>query len=577
MISNLNRLSMAVGVVIATLAGQVVAASPAPSENATINLIRLLVQEGVLKKEKADGLIAQAEKEALQARQASSGSTVVTNPGAAPGEVRVQYVPNIVREQIRDQVKAEVMATAKKENWAQPNTFPDWVSRISFDGDIRLRNESRFYAGGNETTSFVNPGANSNEIIDFAELNNNGPYDVNPNTGTSLPPLLNTREDRENLFRIRARLGMKALISPEWTAGIRIGTGSDNNPVSTTQTLGGGFAKKDIWLDQGYLTWNLSDRLTLTGGRIANPFLSTDMLYSNDLNFDGVAALFNQKMGKDWGLFGTLGVFPIEYTDDTSTSNGFDKHESENKWLYGAQLGANWQINPNNRLKGALAYYHFEDIEGKRSSPCAPWAGDPGCDTDGSRSSFMQKGNTVFLLRDITIDPANPTTTPQPQFVGLASEFNLLDLNLVWDSELPEDLKLRSQFNYVYNLGYDEGEMNKRSEGQIVNNLKADGSVESGANAMMLQFTLGNSLDLNKQGDWSVFAGYKYIQPDALPDGFNDSSFHLGGTNAKGYFLGGNYGLARNVLLTGRWLNSEAVYGAPYDIDVMQLEINTRF
>lgn len=563
MISNVNRLSLAVGMVIATLVGHAVAA-PAPSENATINLIRLLVQQGVLKQEQADGLIAQAEKEAVQARQASTA--VAAGPAAVPGDVRVQYVPAAVRDQIRDQVKAEVMATAKQENWAQPNTFPDWVSRISFDGDIRLRDESRYYSG-----------TNSNEIVDFAKLNNNGPYDVNPNSSTNLPPLLNTREDRENLFRLRARLGMKAVISPEWTAGIRIGTGSDNNPVSTTQTLGGGFGKKDIWLDQGYLTWKPSDQLTLTGGRIANPFFSTDMLYSTDLNFDGVAAIFDHKLNRDWGLFGTVGAFPVEYTNDTSSSNGFDKEESDNKWLYGAQIGANWAINSSNRLKGALAYYRFDDIEGQRSSPCEPWAGAPGCDSDGSRSAFMQKGNSVFLLRDITPNPLNPATTPQPQFVGLASEFNLLDLNVVWDTDLPEDFKLRSQANYVHNLGYDEGEMRKRSAGQIVNNLDSDGEVESGANAWMVQFTLGNSLDLKKQGDWNFFAGYKYIQPDALPDGFNDSSFHLGGTNAKGYFLGGNYGLAKNVVATGRWLSSEAVYGAPFDIDVLQLEINTRF
>lgn len=563
MISNVNRLSLAVGMVIATLVGHAVAA-PAPSENATINLIRLLVQQGVLKQEQADGLIAQAEKEAVQARQASTA--VAAGPAAAPGDVRVQYVPAAVRDQIRDQVKAEVMATAKQENWAQPNTFPDWVSRISFDGDIRLRDESRYYSG-----------TNSNEIVDFAKLNNNGPYDVNPNSSTSLPPLLNTREDRENLFRLRARLGMKAVISPEWTAGIRIGTGSDNNPVSTTQTLGGGFGKKDIWLDQGYLTWKPSDQLTLTGGRIANPFFATDMLYSTDLNFDGVAAIFDHKLNRDWGLFGTVGAFPVEYTNDTSSSNGFDKEESDNKWLYGAQIGANWAINSSNRLKGALAYYRFDDIEGQRSSPCEPWAGAQGCDTDGSRSAFMQKGNSVFLLRDITPNPLNPSTTPQPQFVGLASEFNLLDLNVVWDTDLPEDFKLRSQANYVHNLGYDEGEMRKRSAGQIVNNLDSDGNIESGANAWMVQFTLGSALELKKQGDWNFFAGYKYIQPDALPDGFNDSSFHLGGTNAKGYFLGGNYGLAKNVVATGRWLSSEAVYGAPFDIDVLQLEINTRF
>ncbi|MCU7247942.1 putative porin [Pseudomonas koreensis] len=565
MISNVNRLSLAVGMVIATLVGQAVAAT-APSENATINLIRLLVEQGILKQDKADALIAQAQNEAAQAKQAAASTAVAAGPVAAPGDVRVQYVPAAVRDQIRDQVKAEVMATAKQENWAAPNTFPDWASRISFDGDIRLRDESRYYSGNN-----------SNEIVDFAKLNNNGPYDVNPNSSTNLPPLLNTREDRENLFRLRARLGMKAVISPEWTAGIRIGTGSDNNPVSTTQTLGGGFAKKDIWLDQGYLTWKPSDELTLTGGRFANPFMSTDMLYSNDLNFDGVAAIFDHKLSHDWGVFGTVGAFPVEYTNDTTTSNGFDKEDSDNKWLYGAQIGAKWAINSNNRVKGALAYYRFDDIEGQRSSPCEPWAGAPGCDSDGTRASFMQKGNSVFLLRDITPNPLNPTTTPQPQFVGLASEFNLLDLNLVWDADLPHDFKLRSQGNYIHNLGYDEGDMRKRSAGQLVNNLDSSGDIESGANAWMVQFTLGNALDLKKQGDWNLFAGYKYIQPDALPDGFNDSSFHLGGTNAKGYFLGGNYGLAKNVYATGRWLSSEAVYGAPFDIDVLQLEINTRF
>ncbi|WP_236194971.1 putative porin [Pseudomonas glycinae] len=565
MISNVNRLSLAVGMVLATLVGQA-AAAPAPSENATINLIRLLVEQGILKQDKADALIAQAQNEAAQAKQAAASTAVAAGPVAAPGDVRVQYVPAAVRDQIRDQVKAEVMATAKQENWAAPNTFPDWASRISFDGDIRLRDESRYYSG-----------SNSNEIVDFAKLNNNGPYDVNPNSSTALPPLLNTREDRENLFRLRARLGMKAEISPQWTAGIRIGTGSDNNPVSTTQNLGGGFSKKDIWLDQGYLTWKPSDELTLTGGRFANPFMSTDMLYSNDLNFDGVAAIFDHKLSRDWGVFGTVGAFPVDYTNDTTTSNGFDKEESDNKWLYGAQIGAKWAINSNNRLKGALAYYRFDDIEGQRSSPCEPWAGAPGCDSDGTRAAFMQKGNSVFLLRDITPNPLNPTTTPQPQFVGLASEFNLLDLNVVWDADLPEDFKLRSQGNYIHNLGYDEGDMRKRSAGQIVNNLDSNGNIESGANAWMVQFTLGNALELKKQGDWNLFAGYKYIQPDALPDGFNDSSFHLGGTNAKGYFLGGNYGLAKNVYATGRWLSSEAVYGAPFDIDVMQLEINTRF
>lgn len=560
-----NRLTLALGLLAAATAVGPAVAHAAPSENATVNLIRLLVEQGVLKQDKADALIAQAEREAQQARAVSAAPIVAQAP-AANGEVRVQYVPAIVRQQIRDEIKAEVMNTAKQENWAAPNTFPDWASRISFDGDLRLRYESRGYADGN-----------SNEIVDFAKLNDKGPYDVNANSGSNLPPLLNTREDRDSLLRLRARFGLKAQLADNWVAGIRVATGSNNNPVSTTQNLGGGFGKKDIWLDQGYVTWTPSERLTLTGGRIANPFMSTDILYSHDLNFDGVAAIFDQPLNRDLSLFGTVGAFPVQYSDDSASSNGLDKEDSDNKWLYGAQLGAKWTLNDHHRLKGAMAYYRFDDIAGERSSPCAPWDGQPACDSDETRPTFMQKGNTVFLLRDITPNPANPAATPQPQFVGIASEFELLDLNLVWDADLPHDFKLRSQANYIHNLAYDEGDMRKRSAGQLANNIDENGNIKSGGDAWMLQFTLGNALDMRKAGDWNLFAGYKRIEPDALPDGFNDSSFHLGGTNAKGYFLGGNYGLADNVYATARWLSSEAVYGAPFDIDVLQLEVNTRF
>lgn len=562
----LNRLVAGVGVMIAALAGQASADTVAPSDNATVNLIRLLVQQGVLKKDQADALVRQAETEAQQARAAARQAPATAAVAAVPGEVRVPYIPQTVRDQIRDEVKAEVMSQARNENWAQPNTFPDWVSRISFDGDIRLRDESRYYNG-----------SNSNEITDFAKLNRDGPYDVNPNTSSSLPPLLNTREDRENSLRLRARFGLKAQLAENWSAGIRLATGTDNGPVSTTQTLGGGFSKKDIWLDQGYITWKPSERFSVSGGRFANPFLSTDTLFSRDLSFDGLAANFRQPLDSGLDLFGTLGAFPVEYSSDTATSNGFDKEDSDNKWLYGAQVGAAWKINPHNSLTGAVAYYRFDDIAGTRSSPCEPWAGQPACDSDGSQPTFMQKGNTVFLLRDITLNPADPANTPQPQFVGLASEFDVLDLNLVWDTELPEDFKLRLQGNYIHNLAYSEGDMRKRSAGQVVNNIDANGSIKSGADAWMVQFTLGNAFEMRRSGDWQVFAGYKYIQPDALPDGFNDSSFHLGGTNAKGYVIGANYGLADNVHGTARWMSTDEVYGAPFAIDVLQLEINTRF
>jgi len=560
----LNRLAASLALVAASAAALPAHSAPAPSENATINLIRLLVQQGVLKPDQADALVAQAEAEARAARQATPDRGAAV---AQAGDVRVPYIPQTVRDQIRDEVKAEVMVQAKEENWAQPNTFPDWVSRITVEGDVRVRDESRFYNGGN-----------SNEITDFAKLNAKGPYDVNPNTNGGYPPMLNTREDRRNQLRIRARLGVRAEISEAWTAGIRLATGSDDSPVSTSQTLGGGMGKKDIWLDQAYLTYRPAKWATVTGGRVANPFESTDTLFSNDLNFDGIAAIFKHPLqGRDVTLFGTLGAFATEYANNGWSSSSMSEGSTENKWLLGAQVGADWKINNQNSLRGALAYYHFDNIAGKRSSSCSPWAGAENCDTDWSRPAFMQKGNTLFLLRNIAPNPLNPADTPQPQYVGLASKFDLLDVNLRWDTRVFDGLGLRLNGNYIRNLAYSKSKMVSRSQGYIVNNFGDNGDIESGPNAWMLQATLGRSYDLKEKGDWLAFVGYKYIQPDALPDAFNDSSFHQGGTNARGYYIGAGYAFEKNVYGVFRWMSTKEIYGDPLAIDTMQFEINARF
>ncbi len=553
----------------------------APAESAMVKLIRGLIQSGTLAKDVGEALLAQAQTEALAAQQAQRMSAATTAASASTaagvrleaGDVRVPYISQTVRDQIRDEVKAQVMAQAKDEGWAAPNETPEWSKRIRIEGDVRVRNESRNYAGNN-----------SNIEINWAELNKGTGYDVNPNTNLALPSILNTRQDRKNLFRARARLGVYADITENTKAGVRLASGSDDSPVSTTQTLGGGLSKKSVWLDQMWISHKPVDWLTVTAGRFGNPFMSTDLLYSSDLNFDGIAAQFEKKLAanRDLTLFGTLGLIPLEYSSDNAPSRSQTKMKSENKWLFGAQAGAEWKLDEENRLRGALAYYNFRNISGLVSQPCALYAGADGCSTDWSRPAFMQKGNTLMLLRDISLDPLNPAGTPQPQYVGLASKFRLIDLNLRWDTAVAGN-NLRLDANFVKNTAYDARDIWNRAgiRGAIVNNFGATGGTsqadfKSGGNAYMLQATYGKPAPTNR-GDWNVLAGYKRIEPDAMPDGYNDSTFHGGGTNARGYFLGGSYAIDKNMWFTGRWISTKEVYGPPQSIDTLQLEFNARF
>jgi hypothetical protein len=82
---------------------------------------------------------------------------------------------------------------------------------------------------------------------------------------------------------------------------------------------------------------------------------------------------------------------------------------------------------------------------------------------------------------------------------------------------------------------------------------------------------------IENSGQWKVSFHYKYLEADAVVDAFTDSDFHLGGTNAKGWILGTEFGLMKNTWLTLRWLTSDEISGPPLAIDVLQVDINARF
>ncbi|MGE8215944.1 MAG: putative porin [Stenotrophomonas maltophilia] len=563
----LRRSAIAAGVVLA-LASGAAHAQDGNGESTMIKLIRGLIDSGALKPDAGQALLLEAQREAAAARPA-----VATGIAAQPGDVRVPYIPQTVRDEIREEVKTSMMAQARAEGWAAPDQVPDWTQRLRVQGDVRVRNESRLYSD-----------RNSDIEVDWARINAGNGYDVNGNTNLGLPPLRNTREDRNNSWRIRARLGVVAELGEHTRAGIRLATGNDNGPVSSTQTLGGGLAKKDAWLDQAWLSWSPLEGLDVIGGRFGNPYWSTDTLFSNDLNFDGLAFKYATALGDDGlSVFATLGLTPLEYSSDGFPNTSQQKMKSENKWLNGVQVGADWQFGDQQKLRAALGYFDFRNIAGEYSQPCALYAGADHCSSDWSRPAFMQKGNTLMLLRNIALDPLDPANTPMPQYVGLASEFELLDLNLAWETPTFAGHALRVEGHGIKNLAFDRNRMWTRAQGGIVTNVATAANatpgpqdIRSGDMAYMAQATFGQ-LALKQAGDWNVWLGYKRIEADALPDAYNDSNFHLGGTNAKGYYLGSSYMFDKNVWLTGRWMAAKEVTGAPQSIDVFQLEVNAGF
>jgi len=558
------------------------AAAPAAASSAaadsqdtvTEELIQMLQKHNALSKEDAEALIGKLRKRSSQAQaaaptQASPAAAAVpaataASEAAAPkkpgGDVRVIYIPESEKQRIRDEVKQEVLATAKAENWAQPFAMPEWTRRITLGGDILFRQEFDFYDHGNYP--FVN----------YYAINTGSPYDVSLSDGNTVPPpLLNTTRMRE-LPRLRARLDMLAKVSDDLDVGLRLATGNDTNPVVTDQTFPPDSNRLNFSLDRAYLNYRPLSGLSIWAGRSPNPWMSTNMVWDDDLNFDGLAVQYRFDAGSGLKPFVTVGAFSVENTSYNLSSNGFNNGRSRDKWLYGAQLGADWKFREGVTASGAVAYYYFDKISGKLSSPCAPVTDTVVCSTDDSRPLFMQKGNTLFALR-------NPALTSQPnapdfQYFGLASPFRELDALLRLDVRLQGKLHWIVEGDYVNNLAFGAGRIAKL--GPVTNLNILNDQYVGGDSGYHLLMQVGYP-SIGEIGEWNVLGGYKRIESDAVLDAFTDSTFHVGGTNAKGYYIQSNIGFTHNAWLDARWFSATEVSGPPLAVDVLQVDLNARF
>jgi len=613
---------------------------PTPSQNVTINLIHRLVERGVLTKDDADELIKQAEQDAATAREmakqkrapssaenelasqyyaeptpipssvARSRTPLSSPPDLAPpaegdDAVSVTYVPDVVKEQLREEIKQEVMEQARNENWANPRTLPPWILRLTPFMDLRLRYEGVFFPDGNDNT-----GAFPN----FNAINTGPPFDV---TGSTFSPQLNVDQDRER-GRIRARFGAEMDLEDGFTMGLRIATGETNTPTSTNQTLGvanaaqgGNFSKYAIWLDRAFVKYELwgeaSRDFVAEVGRFDNPYFTvSELMWDDDLGWDGFALKGKYRIGgaepppsqsydkDDKGVpvvppapersisitpFASAGIFPIFNTELNFSSNRPDKFSSEDKFLYGGQLGVNVRFNTDFSAKVAGGFFDFYNIEGKLSDPCVPLTSSDQCNTDDSRPSFAQKGNTYFPIRNITPTIDNGFgTTKQFQYFGLATPFRVVDVDGTLDFAHFDPVHLTLFGQWIENVAFDYNDINAIAVNNRGPNLPGGrpGRFDGGNAGWMAGLKIGYPA-LQHRWDWAVGVNYRYLESDATPDAFNDSDFGLGGTNLKGYSVFGAVALSPRIGLALRWMSANEIGGPPYRNDIVQFDFNAKF
>ena len=559
----------------------------APSQNVTLNLINRLVQKGILTHGEATDLIKGAEEDAAfakaQAQALAETQAAVAAQTAMPPvqpdaeEVRVTYIPESVKNQIRDQLRTEVFEQARAQHWAAPGSVPEWTQRIKMFGDVRTMYQGFSFPDGNNNTGV---------FPNFNLINTGQPFDV---AGTIFSPQLNVDKHRDT-YLMRMRLGFDIDLEDGFTAGIRFATGSTNTPVSTNQALaaagpggqGGNFSKYQLWLDRAFVKYDASlsqdSHLAFWLGRFDNLFMtSSEIMWDEDVALDGIAFKVDQTWNSNFKTWLSGGAFTVFNSALNFPDNSPTKAASYDKYLFAAQFGVQFKPVEDIEVKMGIAYYDWKNIEGRLSDPFVPLNNVDAGSTDNSRPLFAQKGNTYRPIRNITPSALNGFgTTNQWQYFGLATPFRQIAWSGRMDLNYWEPVQVSLLGEYVKNLAFNRAAINSVA----VNNRSGGGSggFAGGDTAWYMGVNVGKPYTLfNERGDWNMGVGYRYVESDAVVDGFTDSNFGGGGTNMKGYTLSAAMALSKATAIRLSYMTAAQIAGPTLRSDVVMFDLTAKF
>ena len=251
-----------------------------------------------------------------------------------------------------------------------------------------------------------------------------------------------------------------------------------------------------------------------------------------------------------------------------------------------SQLGADWALGDKTNLRFGAGIYAFQNVEGVQEvnpAPTGPRAGTVPYYSSEYRTGARLRGNTLINLND-------PTNTAGAPVWGLASKFRPINVTAALTLNQFDPVQVGVTLDYVKNSAFDLADIQKRAGPASV------GDIANKTTGLQARFQIGSKV-LGDRGTWNTYFALRRFERDAWVDAFTDTTWNLGGTSYKGFSLGGSYAFDRRSTIGLRWTStrnlddghralltpgdptsiSGNMSSAPLKIDVIQLEVNSKF
>jgi hypothetical protein len=330
--------------------------------------------------EQAQQQAQQAQQQLQQAQTAASDAQQKASAAEAAANVQQETVTKLNSDVVDLKNNLTNSVLGAQDEQKRVSALENLVGRFRFTGDVRVRGES--YMQDNTV-------------------------------------------DR-NRARMRVRFGFDGKLNEDFTAGVRIATGTLGDPTTTNETLTGFFDRKTIGLDQGFITYNPVRHkwFSATGGKFPYLWQRTSVTGDPDLNPEG----FNIKASFDSArpVLKNVTVQAINYLFNEMTA-GTDSY------ALGGQASARFQVGPwtatpsflalkwqgTSALLQASAFNVGATTTGNSTTGSLPAPGEgPGCAKGSAGSTALPSfASCAFAANGIT-NAVITDATGKPRFLS---------------------------------------------------------------------------------------------------------------------------------------------------------------
>jgi hypothetical protein len=406
----------------------------------------------------------------------------------------------------------------------------------------------------------------------------------------------NDREQRSpsgsqrSRWRLRLRLNADFKLGPSFFGGVELQTAQAAD--SGNQTFENGFDDYNIFISKAFLGWNATDYLTVTGGKFANPFYTTDLVWDPDVNPTGISEVIAfhklfapeyeaaggfSKDGKSMAANGKAPELPWELSlvagqfifDDNVEGGGSDisgatrdNDATTDAYLFETQLIGSYRFGG---IKVTVAPGWMTYINGSTSGLLNENAFQDSAGVSGATRNL----NVLLVPGDVSFKLGSVKT------------------KFYWD--FAYNLEGRKRVEDIYDMVELRNDAGQDSDDDVTDpddTNKQHSNVDDYAYLVGLQFG-----DNKKKGDWSALLNWRQTGIGAIDPNINENDFALGELNTRGFKVGLAYNLTdfaigavtymhawnlRDDLTGGEATGGNAIADSNA-IQVLQVDFNVKF